>query len=86
MFFRRTQSTLEEPFEATIPGNYEWVSKIVREHNDLRRHLTPLPYLRAWQRLYRSLSERRETAGATTGKALLDQVYAHPLRSYSVRQ
>jgi hypothetical protein len=52
----------------------------------LRRHLTPLPYLRAWQRLYRSLMERRETVGAASGKALLDQLYAPQLRSCSVSQ
>lgn len=86
MFLTRTHPTLEEPFEASIPGNYEWVSRIVRGHSNFRRHLTPLPYLRAWQRLYRSLVERRETVGATDGKALLDQLYSHPLRNYSVRQ
>jgi 2-polyprenyl-3-methyl-5-hydroxy-6-metoxy-1,4-benzoquinol methylase len=85
MFLMRAEPLLEQPYEAEIPGNYEWVSKIVRGHSDLRRHLTPLPYLRAWERLYRSLRERRETAGVTNGKALLDQLYSHPLRNYSVR-
>lgn len=86
MFLTRTEPLLEQPYEAEIPGNYEWVSKIVRGHSDLRRHLTPLPYLRAWERLCRSLRERRETAGLTDGKAILDQLYSHPLRNYSVRQ
>ncbi|MBH0185662.1 MAG: tetraacyldisaccharide 4'-kinase [Nitrospira sp.] len=62
--------------ESVIPGNYEWVSRIVRGHSNLRRHLTPLPYLRAWQRLCRSLAERRETADEDNGKALLDRLYA----------
>ncbi len=86
MFLTPSQSSLEGPYEVVIPGNYEWVSRIVRGHSDLRRHLTPLPYLRLWQRLYRSLMERRETAGATSGKALLDQLYSPQLRSYSVHQ
>jgi SAM-dependent methyltransferase len=86
MFLTPIQPSLEGSYESAIPGNYEWVSRIVREHSDLRRHLTPLPYLRLWQRLYRSLMERRETAGATSGKALLDQLYSPQLRSYSVSQ
>lgn len=86
LFLTRTQPSLEGPYEAAIPGNYEWVSKIVSGHSNLRRHLTPLPYLRAWQRLCRSLIERRETAGATNSKALLDQLYSHQLKSSSVRE
>ena len=86
MFLTRAHPTLEEPFKSAIPGNYEWVSRIVRGHSDLRRHLTPLPYLRAWQRLCRSLQERRETAHATNGKALLDELYSQPLKGYVVRQ
>lgn len=85
MFLTRDRSTLEEPFEAAIPGNYEWVSRIVRGHSNLRRHLTPLPYLRLWQRLHRSLMERREITGAANGKALLDELYSSQLRNYSVR-
>ncbi|NJN70827.1 MAG: class I SAM-dependent methyltransferase [Nitrospira sp.] len=81
-----SQPSLEGSCELVIPGNYEWVSRIVRGHSNLRRHLTPLPYLRAWQRLYRSLMERRETVGATSGKALLDQLYSLQLRSYFVSQ
>lgn len=86
MFFTPSQPPLEGLCETVIPGNYEWVSRIVRGHSNVRRHLTPLPYLRAWQRLHRSLMERRETAGATSGKALLDQLYAPQLRSCSVSQ
>ena len=70
--------------ETVIPGNYEWVSRIVCGHSNLRRHLTPLPYLRAWQRLCRTLAERRETAGEDNGKALLDRLYASPVRAYAV--
>ncbi|NGZ95850.1 MAG: methyltransferase type 11 [Nitrospira sp. WS110] len=86
MCLTRALSSLEEPHDAAIPGNYEWVSGIVRGHSDLRRHLTPVPYLRAWQRLCRSLRERRETAEAASGKVLLDELYSHQLKNYSVSQ
>jgi hypothetical protein len=78
------QPPVEGCDESVIPGNYEWVSRIVRGHSNLRRHLTPLPYLRAWQRLCRSLAERRETASEDNGKALLDRLYASPVRAYAV--
>lgn len=83
MCLTRAHSSLEEPYVAAIPGNYEWVSGIVRAHSDLRRHLTPVPYLRAWQRLCRSMMERRETAHAASGKALLDQLYSAQLQQYA---
>lgn len=86
MFLTRVQPVIDDHDDAVIPGNYEWVSGIVRGHSNLRRHLTPLPYLRAWQRLCRALQERRETAHATTGKALLDTLYAHPRTTHSVGQ
>ncbi len=86
MFLTRAQPLIEDRYEAAIPGNCEWVSRIVRGHSNFRRHLTPLPYLRAWQRLCRSLQERRETAHASNGKALLDDLYAQPLKDYVVRQ
>lgn len=86
MFLTRAQPLIEDRYEAAIPGNYEWVSRIVRGHSNFRRHLTPLPYLRAWQRLCRSLQERRETAHASNGKALLDDLYSQPLKDYVVRQ
>ncbi|HWV46108.1 MAG TPA: hypothetical protein VN039_08840, partial [Nitrospira sp.] len=58
--------------------------RIVRQHGNVRRHLTLLPYLRAWQRLCRSLQERRETAGERGGKALLDQLYSPQLQVHSL--
>lgn len=76
MFFSRIDLSIEPPYEATIPGNYEWVSRIVRAHSLLRHHLTPLPYLRPLQRLWRSFQEQRETAGAMNGRTLLDALYA----------
>jgi 2-polyprenyl-3-methyl-5-hydroxy-6-metoxy-1,4-benzoquinol methylase len=86
MFLTRTDPPIEDQYEAAIPGNYEWVSRIVRRHSNVRRHLTPFPYLRLWQRLCRSLQERRETAHAATGKALLDKLYAPQVQFHSVRR
>lgn len=85
MFLRQAHSSLKEPFQPVIPGNYEWVSRIVRGHSTWRHHLTPLPYLRPWQRLYRSLIEQREIAGTANGKALLDQLYSEELRRSVVK-
>ncbi len=84
MFFVRTEPLIKDPYEAAIPGNYEWVSRIVRQHRNVRHHLTPLPYLRAWQRLCRSLQERHEAAHAATGKALLDKLYSPQVQFHSV--
>ena len=84
MFFTRTEPLIADQYDAVIPGNYEWISRIVRRHSNLRRHLTPMPYLRAWQRLCRSLQESRETANASSGKTVLDTLYFPQLRSYAV--
>jgi 2-polyprenyl-3-methyl-5-hydroxy-6-metoxy-1,4-benzoquinol methylase len=86
LFFTLTTPLIDDQYEAVIPGNYEWVSRIVRQHSNVRRYLTPVPYLRAWQRLCRSLQERRETANGAAGKALLDQLYSPQLQLHSVRQ
>jgi 2-polyprenyl-3-methyl-5-hydroxy-6-metoxy-1,4-benzoquinol methylase len=84
MFFSRDEPPIKTSCETAIPGNCEWVSRIVRGHSNLGRHLTPLPYLRAWQRLWRSLTERHETAGAARGKTLLDGLYSAQLQARSV--
>jgi SAM-dependent methyltransferase len=84
MFLSPMEPLVQDRYDPSIPGNCEWISRIVRRHNTLRHHLTPMPYLRAWQRLCRSLQERRETANARTGKALLDQLYVPQLRAHSV--
>ncbi|MBM4126971.1 MAG: class I SAM-dependent methyltransferase [Nitrospira sp.] len=83
MFFKRELPPIDPGSDTVIPGNYEWVSRIVRGHTDLARHLTPAPYVRAWQRLCRSFAERRETAGAESGKALLDGLYAEQVKVHS---
>jgi SAM-dependent methyltransferase len=84
MFFKRHEPQ-GDLTETAIPGNYEWISTIVRGHTNLRRHLTPLPYVRAWQRFCRSFAEQRETAGAVSGKELLDRLYASEIQASSVR-
>jgi hypothetical protein len=84
MFLSRMEPLVQDPYDASIPGNCEWISRIVRQHSNVRRHLTPLPYLRAWQRLCRSFQESRETADEWSGKALLDQLYSPQLQVHSV--
>jgi hypothetical protein len=83
MFLSRMEPLVHDRYEASIPGNCEWISRIVRQHSNVRRHLTPLPYLRAWQRLCRSLQERRE-ADERSGKVLLDKLYSPQLQVHSV--
>ena len=84
MFLKRTQPLIPSDYDTVIPGNCEWVSRIVRGHTTLTHHLTPSPYVRVWQRLCRSFAERRETAGAESGKALLDAVYAAQVKAHTV--
>jgi 2-polyprenyl-3-methyl-5-hydroxy-6-metoxy-1,4-benzoquinol methylase len=69
---------------ASGTGNYEWISAIVHGHGNWRRHLTALPYMRMWQRLCRSLRERRETTGAASGKELLDRLYSTEVHTHAV--
>jgi SAM-dependent methyltransferase len=86
LFFTRAAPLIDGQYQAVIPGNYEWVSRIVLQHSNVRRYLTPVPYLRTWQRFCRSLQERRETVNGETGKALLDKLYSPQLQLHSVRQ
>ena len=86
MFLSRTEPLIQDRYDASIPGNCEWISRIVRRHSNVRRHLTPLPYVRVWQRLCRSLQERRQTADERSGKPLLDQLYAPRLQLHSVER
>jgi len=83
MFLSRMEPLVQDRYDPFIPGNCEWISRIVRQHSNLRRHLTPLPYVRVWQRLCRTVQERRDTAGERTGKALLDKLYAPQLQLHS---
>ena len=82
MFFTPKEPLIADPFSAMIPGNCEWISRIVRQHSVLRHHLSPAPYVRAWQRLCRSLEERRETAALGSGKAILDGLYASHVQAH----
>jgi len=84
MFFRREDPPIETSCDTVIPGNYEWVAGIVCGHSNWKRHLTPTPYVRAWQRICRSLAERRETAVGANGKSLLDRLYSTQLQTYAV--
>ncbi|MDF0668340.1 MAG: class I SAM-dependent methyltransferase [Nitrospira sp.] len=84
MFFSRMEPLVDDHYDASIPGNCEWISRIVRQHSNVRRHLTSLPYVRVWQRLCRTVQERRDTAGERNGKALLDKLYSAQLPLHSV--
>lgn len=83
MFLSRREPLVQDRYDPFIPGNCEWITRIVRQHSNLRRHLTPLPYVRVWQRLCRTVQEKRDTAGERTGKALLDKLYAPQLQLHS---
>ncbi|MFO0697626.1 MAG: class I SAM-dependent methyltransferase [Nitrospira sp.] len=85
MFFTQQEPPITDHFSAVIPGNCEWISRIVSQHTVLRHHLSPSPYVRAWQRLCRSLKERRETAVSGNGKAILDTLYAPHVQTRSLR-
>ncbi len=83
MFFTRAEPLITDQFCAVIPGNCEWISRIVRQHTFLRHHLSPSPYVRVWQRLCRSLEERREAVAPSSGKAILDVLYAPHVQAHS---
>ncbi len=85
MFFTQKEPPIADHFSAMIPGNCEWISRIVRQHTVLRHHLSPSPYVRAWQRLCRSLKEQRETAALGSGRAILDALYAPSVQTHSLR-
>ena len=86
MFLSRMEPLVQDRYDAFIPGNCEWISRIVRQHSNVRRHLTPMPYVRVWQRFWRTVQERRDTAGKRSGKALLDKLYSSRLPLHSVRR
>lgn len=84
MFFKREALPIATGCDTVISGNYEWVAGIVRGHRNWKRHLTPSPYIRVWQRLCRSVAERRMTASGIGGKPLLDKLYASQLQGHSL--
>ncbi|MCP9439459.1 MAG: class I SAM-dependent methyltransferase [Nitrospira sp.] len=81
MALARDESPAEADVKLDIPGNYEWIARIVRGHRAWRHHLSLMPYLRAWQRGRRSLEEWRETTSGLSGKALLDDLYRRELQT-----
>jgi SAM-dependent methyltransferase len=78
MLFRRRAPGAGAPQGAPIPGNCERVFGIVSRHTDLRHYATRYPYVRAWQRLERSLNEKREMA-ELGGERPLDALYSRVL-------
>ncbi|MCS6897808.1 MAG: class I SAM-dependent methyltransferase [Nitrospira sp.] len=84
MVFTPGESRIDTEAGLGIPGNCEWIARIVRRHSTWRHHLTPTPYVRTWQRLCRSIEERRETVAMMSGKELLDGLYRRQSRIRSV--
>jgi SAM-dependent methyltransferase len=78
MFFRRAPGA-GAPRGTPIPGNCARVAGIVSGHTGLRHYATRHPYVRAWQRLGRSLSEKRELRRLGGGRRLLDSLYSRAL-------
>jgi SAM-dependent methyltransferase len=76
LFFERSTPQANDPGAIRIPGNFERISSIVRNHTALRHYMTPKPYVRAWKRIFRSLSEKRGTSGFAGAKAMLDSLYS----------
>jgi hypothetical protein len=80
MLFRRRATGTGAPQGAPIPGNCARVAAIVSRHTDLRHYATPHPYVRAWERLRRSVGEKREVAQLRAGgRPLLDSLYVSAL-------
>ncbi len=79
MLFRRRAPATEARQGTPIPGNWARVSTVVSRHTDLRHYATRHPYVRAWQRLGRSLNEKREIARLGGGRRLLDSLYSRAL-------
>jgi 2-polyprenyl-3-methyl-5-hydroxy-6-metoxy-1,4-benzoquinol methylase len=75
MFLKRKGSLASDSGGSAIPGNFQRVCAVVGRHTNFRHSLTRTPYLRAWQRLRRALSERTGTAHFRSGKHLLDSLY-----------
>ena len=77
MFLKRKDLPAADLGGASIPGNFQRVSAIVRGHTSFRHCLTLTPYLRAVQRFRRSYEEKRQTARFQSGRHLLDRLYLH---------
>jgi len=79
IWLRGHPSRLGPPKGTPIPGNCARISGIVSRHTDLRHFATRHPYVRAWERLRRSLNEQREIARFGGGKRVLDSLYSRAL-------
>jgi 2-polyprenyl-3-methyl-5-hydroxy-6-metoxy-1,4-benzoquinol methylase len=60
---------------AEIPGNYERVVKIIREHSTAAHYLTAAPYVRPIQKLQKSLGERKAVRDCKTGREVLEKMF-----------
>lgn len=80
LFARKNAEKNGAPAALAIPGNAESIIRIVRGHTPLKHYTTAHPYRRLWHRLRQYFAEQYGTRDFTSGKALLDQLYAptHP--------
>lgn len=70
------------PAALAIPGNAESIIRIVRGHTPLKHYTTAHPYRRLWHRLRQYFAGQYGTRDFTSGKALLDQLYAPTIRRH----
>ena len=62
------------PLQAEIPGNYERIMRIVKEHTPFKHFTSPHPYIRPLKKLSRSFEEKWATRKFSRGKELLDSI------------
>lgn len=63
-------------FNAEIIGNYEKVSKIVRNHTILSHYLTAHPYVRPIHKLKMNLVEKKAIKDCQNGREVLEKMFA----------
>lgn len=69
------------PVSGEIPGNYERVSAIVRNHTTLRHLFSQYPYVRPLRTLAARMTERQATRTRQTPKEILDGLIASDRRA-----
>lgn len=63
-------------FNAEIIGNYEKVSKIVRNHTNFSHYLTAHPYVRPIHKLRMNLTEKKAVQDCKNGREVLEKMFA----------
>jgi 2-polyprenyl-3-methyl-5-hydroxy-6-metoxy-1,4-benzoquinol methylase len=78
LFFKKTQAAAPIS-QAAITGNASKIKAIVANHTVLKHYLSLFPYQRLFVKLSRALGEKLATRNFTSGKQLLDTLYARHL-------